>query len=421
MKVLLIGSGGREHAIALKLKENACLTSLFIAPGNAGTADVGKNVPISEDQIDKLFAFAKKEQIDLTIVGPELPLVKGIVDLFRSAGLPIIGPDKHAAQLEGSKQWAKKKMKDYGIPTADSEAFITFESAMAYLQEPKEYPLVIKADGLAAGKGVVISQCFEEAKLALEDCFIHSKFNDAGKTVLIESFLKGEELSIFAFCDGESIVPMIPAQDHKRIFDGDKGPNTGGMGAYSPVPIADECLQKKVYENVFLPLQRGFKKDGIVYKGIIFAGLMVYEGEPSVIEFNARFGDPETQVVLALLQSDLLEIFQAIHKQRLGELSMKWSRGAAACVVMVAGGYPGTYENGKNITIQPFPESTQLIVAGAKRNEKGELLSSGGRVLGLLGKSETLKEAVNKAYQAVHCVNFDGGFYRKDIGKKGLS
>ena len=423
MKVLLIGSGGREHSLALKLADSPKLTQLFIAPGNPGTAQVGENIPIKVSEIDKLVTFAKKEKVDLTFVGPEQPLVDGIVDEFEKQGLVIIGPSKKGAQLEGSKKWAKDFYKKYEIPTASYNVFSDYTAAINYLAEKNIYPIVIKADGLAAGKGVTIDSSFKQASASLTACFIDEVFAEAGKTVVIEKFLQGEEASILAFTDGETVLPMVAAQDHKAIYDGDKGPNTGGMGAYSPAPIVTKEVEKKVYEKIFLPMLEGFKKEGIVYKGILYAGLMIKDGEPSVVEFNVRFGDPETQVVLPRMKNDLLDILVAIKENDLKRIVLEWKEETAVCVVLASGGYPGKYEKGKSITGLSFFENEadmQVIQAGTREDEQGNILTNGGRVLGAVGLDQDLRKAIDKAYVGVDKIEFEGKYCRKDIGFKAL-
>ncbi|NBV41363.1 phosphoribosylamine--glycine ligase [bacterium] len=422
MNILLIGSGGREHAIARQLLQSPLLSKLYVAPGNAGTAEIADNVPISETDISGLLNFALTNKINLTIVGPEAPLVLGITDQFESHGLKIVGPNREAAQLEGSKKWAKDKMVRYGIPTAAYETFTDPEKAIAYIDRQNQFPIVIKADGLAAGKGVVIAQSRDEAQAALNDAMVSKKFSDAGATVVIEQFLQGEEASIFAFTDGKTVLPMVAAQDHKAIFDGDKGPNTGGMGAYSPAPIVTPEVAEKVNNRIFQPLIAGFQKDRIEFKGILFAGLMIHNGEPIVIEFNARFGDPETQVVIPRLKTDLVTIFDAIANRKLDTIELEWRDNAVVCVVIASKGYPDSYEKGFAITGLKEAESTSrwIIHAGTKKNEKGEIVTNGGRVLGVVGQADELKKAIDNAYEGIKDVRFDGAYYRRDIGAKGI-
>jgi phosphoribosylamine--glycine ligase len=422
MKVLLIGSGGREHSIALKLSQSPLLTELFIAPGNAGTAKLGTNLDIKDSDIDGLLNFAKENAIDLTFVGPEAPLVLGIVDDFEAEGLSIVGPNKIGAQLEGSKQWAKEKMKKYGIPTAAFETFTDYESSLSYIKSRNTFPIVIKADGLAAGKGVTVAENYEMAENALKDCFLDKKFSDAGAKVVIEDFLKGEEASIFAFTDGKTILPMVPAQDHKAVFDGDKGPNTGGMGAYSPAPIATQAVQDKVLKSVFQALIQGFNNDGINYKGIVYAGLMIDNDDVSIVEFNARFGDPETQIVLPRLKNDLLEVLIAISKGTLADIELEWHDTATVCVVMASEGYPESYEKGKvitGITDAEAIEGVSVVHAGTKQ-DGDSLVSNGGRVLAVVAEGSDIKSAIDTAYKGVEKVTFEGAYNRTDIGFKAL-
>lgn len=421
MKVLLIGSGGREHAIALSLSKSSLLTSLYVAPGNPGISECATCVPISELDFDALIQFVKANSIDLTFVGPEVPLVHGIVDRFEQEGLCIVGPNLLAAQLEGSKRWAKEKMKSYGIPTASFEVFSEYDAAVSYLNLCSSYPIVLKADGLAAGKGVTVAFSYEEALEMLRECFLTHKFGSSGSEVVIESFLSGEETSVFAFCDGVSFSPMLPAQDHKAIFDGDKGPNTGGMGAYCPAPLVTPDIYQRILSQVFEPLLSGFKRDGIVYKGIIYAGLMISDsGDVNVVEFNCRFGDPETQVVLPLLETDLLSVFIAISQGNLSSLSLKWSSDSAVCVVLASEGYPGAYTTGfpiEGISLAHSYSNVQVIHSGTALKE-GVLCTSGGRVLGVVCVDSYLNQAISEAYQAVEDISFEGKYHRHDIGFK---
>lgn len=424
MKLLLIGSGGREHAIAYRLATSPTCSQLFIAPGNPGTFQCGENVNIAADDIDGLLAFALETSIDLTFVGPEQPLALGIVDAFESKGLTIVGPNKVAAQLESSKAWAKQKYQSYGIPTAVHESFTDYDSAVAYIESRATFPIVIKADGLAAGKGVTIAQSMADAKKALSDCFVDQVFKEAGHCVVIEDFLEGEEASIFAFTDGHTVLPMISAQDHKAIFDGDQGPNTGGMGAYSPAPVVTDAVVQKTMDQIFTPLIQGFKRDGIQYKGILYAGLMINDqGDPYVVEFNIRFGDPETQIVLPKLKNDLVDVLVAISEERLSDVTLDWQDGYSVCVVMAAKGYPGPYEKGQLITgiHESSDEHSVVFHAGTKQTDKGEFVTNGGRVLNVCGDGESLKSAIASAYNRCKSIRFDGAYTRTDIGQKGLS
>ncbi len=423
MKILLIGSGGREHSLSIKLNESPRLSKLFIAPGNAGTSEIGENIPVKETDIYKLLDFAQKEKIDLTIVGPEAPLVAGIVDIFVSHGLRIIGPYKNAAMLEGSKEWAKQIMKECNIPTAKYERFNTFQSALHYLTRKNEYPVVVKADVLASGKGVTVAFSEKEAKHALERCFIQKVFDSAGLTVIIEDFLEGEEASILAFTDGETVYPLAPAQDHKPLYDNDKGPNTGGMGAYSPAPVVTTEIEKIVLDQIFYPLINGLKEKGITYKGIIYAGLMINDGKPYVVEFNVRFGDPETQVVIPRLKNDIIDIFEAIENQTLSNITLEWEENAAVCVILASKGYPEEYEKNKVITgIRDLKnnKSIQVIHAGTKSADN-KLLTCGGRVIGVVGLDKDIETAISRAYEAVDKITFENKYNRLDIGSKALN
>ncbi|MGM0507780.1 MAG: phosphoribosylamine--glycine ligase [Fusobacteriota bacterium] len=420
MKVLIVGNGGRESTIAWKLKESNKVDEIFIAPGNAGTEDFGENIQIKADNIDGLLNFAKKEGIDLTIVGPEVPLILGIVDDFEKEGLKIVGPSKKAAQLEGSKQFSKDLMKKYNIPTAKYETFKNYENAKEYLEKVGA-PIVIKADGLAAGKGVIVAQTLEEAREGLKVIMEDEKFGKAGTKVVIEEFMEGQEASILAFTDGKTIKPMVSSQDHKRIYDGDKGPNTGGMGTYSPAPVITEELNKKIYDKILMPTLEALKKEGIKYKGILYAGLMITKEGPKVVEFNARFGDPETQVILPRLKSDLFDIFMAISEENLDSISIKWDNKATACVVMASEGYPISYEKGYEIRgiKEAFNKGLLVFQAGTK-TEEGKILTNGGRVLGVIGKGDTIRSAVKKVYKNIDTISFKGNYYRKDIAHNAL-
>ncbi|MDA1353545.1 MAG: phosphoribosylamine--glycine ligase [bacterium] len=418
MKILLIGSGGREHALAISLFKSPRLSSLFIAPGNPGTAQLGTNVAIQDTDISGLLAFAVETQIDLTIVGPEAPLAAGISDLFIEAGLAIVGPTQIGAQLESSKAWSKAMMLKAGIPTASYGEFTDHVSAITFIEDAPLFPIVVKADGLAAGKGVTVATDKAMALNALNDCFVNDVFSGAGQKVIIESFLKGEEASIFAFCDGKSFKPMLAAQDHKAIFDGDKGPNTGGMGAYCPAPIVTPAIAKMVNEQVFEPLLAQFKAEGIHYCGIIYAGLMIDGNDVNVVEFNARFGDPETQIVLPHLKTDLIDVFEAMVQGRLSEIELEWLPGAAVCVVMASEGYPGSYAKGRVITgVDSVTGNPYVVHAGTKRDDN-QLLTSGGRVLAVVGQGDDIASAIDSAYKGVDCISFEGAQFRRDIGAK---
>ena len=423
MKILLIGSGGREHSLALKIAESPLLEKIYIAPGNPGTANIGENVPIKINEYEKLIAFVKEKKIDLTFVGPELPLTDGITDLFQKENLAVIGPNKAGSQLESSKEWAKNLLKKYQIPTANFAVFQNYYEAVSYIKEKNTFPIVIKANGLAQGKGVTVASNFVEADESLKKAMLEKIFQEAGSKVVIEDFLEGYEVSILAFTDGETILPLAPAQDHKAIFDHDLGPNTGGMGAYSPVKSVDKELNQKITDKILKPSIEALKNEGINYKGVLYAGLMIKDNEPYVIEFNVRFGDPETQVILPRLKTDLLEIFMAIKNNDLKSIDLQWKSTAAVTVVLAAEGYPGKYETGKNITINPSfyqDHDLQLIYAGTAFDHAKKLVTSGGRVLNVVGLGADLKAAIAKAYQGIGLVHFENMYYRKDIGQKGL-
>ncbi|ART74955.1 phosphoribosylamine--glycine ligase [Sutcliffiella horikoshii] len=418
MKVLVIGKGGREHAIAWKFAQSPSVTEVFIAPGNIGMEAVGKLVPIQESDTDSLIHFAKENQIDLTMVGPEVPLLNGIVDAFQAAGLQVFGPTKAAALIEGSKGFAKDLMKKYGIPTAGYETFTDYEEARTYI-EGKGAPIVLKADGLAAGKGVVVAMTDEEALEAVREMMAESKFGEASSKLVIEEFLEGEEFSFMAFVNGEKVYPMVIAQDHKRAFDGDMGPNTGGMGAYSPVPQIPNSVVEEALETVLLPTAKAMVDEGRSFVGILYAGLILTKKGPKVIEFNARFGDPETQVVLPRLESDLAEVLTGVLRGD-EELELKWSEASVVGVVMASKGYPEAYENGA--VIEGADQVGEGLVFHAGTEAKaGKLVTNGGRVLLVAAQSDSLEEAQKKVYEELRKVKCDNLFYRKDIAHKAIA
>jgi phosphoribosylamine--glycine ligase len=428
MKILVIGSGGREHALCWKIAQSAKVEKIYCTPGNAGTAQVAVNVPIAADDIDDLILLVQKNKIDLTVVGPEAPLVAGIVDRFEAAGLRIFGPPRDAAQLEGSKNFAKEIMKKYGVPTANCETFTEIDAALKCLEKTQDHLPVLKADGLAAGKGVIIPKTYAEAKAACVSILKDKTFGEAGRTLLVEECLVGEEASILAFCDGEHFIPMVSAQDHKRVYDNDEGPNTGGMGAYSPAPVVTDEVLQIVSTQVFAPMIEGMKKEGKPYKGVLYAGIMLTKNGPRVLEFNCRFGDPETQPILMRLKSDLVEVMEACIDGRLDKVKLEWDSRAAVCVVMAAGGYPGAYENEKFISgleeAANLPD-TVVFHAGTRLEHrpectalKAQIVTWGGRVLGVTALGKSIKEAIENTYRAVSKISFEGMHYRKDIGKK---
>jgi phosphoribosylamine--glycine ligase len=421
-KVLVVGSGGREHALALALHQSEAVGKVYVAPGNAGTASFAENVEISAKDIPALRDFAKKKCIDLTVVGPEAPLVAGIVDEFQAAGLPVFGPTALAAQVEGSKVFAKELMQNAGVPTADAYTCETLDDAERCIQDLGA-PVVVKADGLAAGKGVTVAVTEEEAFAAAEAALVKGKFGDAGKRVLIEDYLTGEEVSILAVTDGERIVSMIPSQDHKRAYDGDEGPNTGGMGAYAPAPVVDDAVLGKIERQILIPVIKALADGGTPYSGVLYAGLMFdFEG-PKVLEFNCRFGDPELQAILPLLRSDFYELCAKTAAGDLGETELEWSRRAAVTVVTVSGGYPGKYESGFEIAgLDELEDDPDIIVYHAGTKLDGDkIVTAGGRVLGVTAIQGDIAKAVKKAYSAVNKIKYKDIYFRKDIGYKALA
>jgi phosphoribosylamine---glycine ligase len=419
MQVLVIGGGGREHALVWKIKQSPRVEKIFCAPGNAGTAEIAENISIAAVDIKGLLEFALQKEIGLTVVGPEQPLVKGIVDQFEEKGLRIFGPNERAAELEGSKSFSKYIMKKYALPTAEYKTFNSADIAKKYIKI-KNCPLVVKADGLAAGKGVLLCQTTDESLAAVDLIMGKRSFGEAGDQIVVEEFLEGEEVSVLAFCDGQTIVLMDSAQDHKSAYDGDKGPNTGGMGAYSPAPIFTETMRQKVRDRIMLPMIRAMQQEGRPYKGILYAGLMLTKTGPQILEFNARFGDPETQPLLARMDSDIIPIFEACIDGTLDQCSLEWKNESSVCVVMAAKGYPNSYDKGKPIS--GFKEVNELpgvmvFHAGTTQHD-GEVLTSGGRVLGVTATGENIATAISRAYEAVEKIQWDGIHYRKDIGHR---
>lgn len=425
MKVLMIGGGGREHALAWKLAQSAQVEQVFVAPGNAGTATEAKlaNVAIDATDLDGLVAFARNEQISLTVVGPEAPLVAGVVDRFQAAGLAIFGPSQAAAQLEGSKSFTKDFLARHNIPSADYQTFTEVDPALAYLHKMGA-PIVIKADGLAAGKGVIVALSEVEAEAAIRDMLEANAFGDAGARVVIEEFLEGEEASFIVMVDGENVVPMATSQDHKRAYDGDTGPNTGGMGAYSPAPVVTPEVDARIMEQVILPTVRGMAAEGNAYTGFLYAGLMIdAAGNPKVIEYNCRFGDPETQPIMLRLTSDLAELCLAGAEGKLAGRTCEWDARAAVGVVMAAGGYPGSYRKGD--VIHGFAEAEQtgckVFHAGTAQNAQGEITTAGGRVLCVTALGNSVSEAQQQAYLGVDAIRWDGAEYRRDIAYRAIA
>ncbi len=421
MKVLVIGSGGREHALVWKIVQSPLVDKVYCAPGNPGIQALAECVAIGVNEMERLAAFAADTAVDLTVVGPEDPLANGIADLFSARGLAVFGPSAAAARLEGSKAFAKDAMGRYGIPTAEYAEFDQADEALDYVRA-KGAPIVIKADGLAAGKGVTVARTVEEAEKAVREAMVERIFGGAGATVVIEECLVGEEASILAFSDGKTIVPMVPSQDHKPVFDGDEGPNTGGMGAYSPAPVVSPGLLAEIQRTVLEPCIRGMAKDGCPYRGVLYAGLMITEAGPKVIEFNVRFGDPETQVVLPRMRTDVVPVFQACCEGRLDSVPIEWDSGACVTVVMASGGYPKDYAKGKVIKgiAEAEAEAGVVVFHAGTRRDGGNLLTNGGRVLNVTAQDDTIASAIDKAYRAVKKIHFEGAHHRTDIGGKAL-
>lgn len=421
MKILVVGGGGREHALVWKISQSRRVSKIYCAPGNAGISKQAEIVSIKANDLDGLLKFALREEIDLTVIGPEEPLTKGIVDIFESNGLPIFGPSKKAAQIEGSKVFAKEMMMKYHIPTASFEIFNNRREAIDYIRK-KGAPIVVKADGLAGGKGAIVCKTIEEAIKAVERIMVEKIFGEAGSRIVVEEYLVGEEASYIAFTDGKSILPLASSQDHKAVFDGDEGPNTGGMGAYSPAPVVTNEVHEKIIEKILRPIIYGMNEEGSSYKGVIYAGLMIHEGEPKVLEFNARFGDPETQPVLIRMKGDIVPILEACIKGELSRCKIEWDKKASVCVVMTSKGYPGDYEKGKVIKGLDEVSSMEDIFVFHAGTEirQGMVVTNGGRVLGVTGLGEDIQKAIERTYNAVRKISWEGVHYRTDIGYKAL-
>ncbi|MBN1957096.1 MAG: phosphoribosylamine--glycine ligase [Desulfuromonadales bacterium] len=422
MKILVVGGGGREHALCWKIAQSPLVEKIYCAPGNPGIAELAECVHIGADEIETLCEFAQAEAVDLTVVGPEVPLTMGIVDRFQSAGLDIFGPDKAAAQIEGSKDFSKSLMARYHIPTAEYQTFTDHAAAVAYVRE-RGAPIVIKADGLAAGKGVVVAMTEEQAIEALNDIMLDKVFGAAGVRVVIEEFMSGEEASFFAFTDGRNVLPLASSQDHKRVYDNDEGPNTGGMGAYSPAPVVTEELHDLIVKTIVRPTIAGMAQDGCPYRGILYVGLMIKDGKPRVVEFNARFGDPEAQPLLMRMKSDIVPVLQACARGELTQDAIEWHDKAAVCVVMASGGYPETFE--KDLPIAGLDAAARIqdlmVFHAGTRFKDGQIVNSGGRVLGVTGLGNTVKEAIDKAYEGTALIAWKDVHYRKDIGARALN
>jgi len=421
MKVLVIGSGGREHALVWKISQSPKIKKIYCAPGSAGIGELAECVAIAPEQIEKLAEFAEREKIHLTVVGPELPLTLGIADLFESRGLRIFGPNRAAAQLEGSKAFAKEILKANHIPTAAFETFADATAAKRYLAQVKP-TYVVKADGLAAGKGVLICASRQEAEAAIDEILVRKAFGQAGEKLVIEEYLDGEEASFMALTDGEHILPLASSQDHKRVFDDDQGPNTGGMGAYSPAPVVTPAIHRRIMDEVLTPLLAGLKQRGIRYRGVIYAGVMITKDGPKVLEFNARFGDPECQPIMLRLKSDLVPLLEATIDGRLDQVLPEWYDDPAVCVVLCAGGYPGSYDKGKEIRgldkLKHWDKGFVFHAGTAK--DDGRWITAGGRVLGVTARGGNVADAVKEVYRAVEEISWDGMHYRKDIARRAL-
>lgn len=421
MRVLVVGGGGREHALVWKISRNSSISKIFAAPGNAGMASLAECVDLDINDNEAVATFAADNQVDLTVIGPEAPLTNGIVDVFTARGLRVFGPNGEAAQMEGSKKFAKEIMKKAGVIAAASETFTDHDEAFRYLDKVGA-PVVIKADGLAAGKGVTVCETVDQAKAAITECLLDKRFGSAGDVCMVEEFLVGPELTVMALTDGETVLPLLPAQDHKPALDGDKGPNTGGMGAYSPVPKVSKETYDWIVDNVLKKTVAALRDEGIIYKGVLYAGMILTDKGPVVLEFNARFGDPEAQVILPLLDSDIVELMMATTEGNLKDYKLNWTDKMCVSVVMASGGYPGDYPTGKEITgLDNLGDIPGLVVfhAGTKLVD-GKIVTSGGRVLNVTGFGKDVHEARDRAYAGIDRIKFDGAYYRKDIALKAI-
>lgn len=421
MRVLLVGSGGREHALAWKMAQSSRLRQLYCAPGNPGTAELGENVEVKPDDVAGLVTFAREQQIDLVVVGPENPLCAGLVDELSAAGIRAFGPDRSAARIEGDKAFAKELMRHRSVPTADARIFDKYRDARTYIAS-RDHPVVLKAAGLAAGKGVIVCDDPADALLALERIMVGREFGRAGDVVVVEEKLAGPEVSLLAFVDRNNIYIMDSAQDHKPIGEGDTGPNTGGMGAYSPTTLLDDALVRQIQAEILVPIVDAMRTQGITYRGVLYTGLMLTQGGPKVLEFNCRFGDPETQPLLMRLRTDLLDVFDAVIDDRLDRITLQWDPRPAVCVVMAAGGYPGKYERGKAISgLEEVAAMRDVVVFHAgTRKVANRVVTDGGRVLGVTALGNSITEARMQAYDACAKISWEGAYYRRDIGAKAL-
>lgn len=422
MDVLVVGSGGREHALVWKLAQSMRVNKLYCAPGNPGIGQIAECIDIKVDAVEELVAFVEKNKVELTIVGPEAPLLAGLVDALDAKGFKAFGPTKAAAEIEGSKAFAKDLMRKYNIPTAQYSVFTDMHEALAYIEQ-KGAPIVVKADGLAAGKGVIVAMDKQTAIDAVKAIMGDKVFGSAGNQVVLEEYLEGEEASLLAFSDGVRVVPMLAAQDHKRIFDNDEGPNTGGMGTYAPAPVVTDAIRQQVIDEILQPTIMAMASEGRPYKGVLYAGLMITRQGPKTIEFNARFGDPETQVILPLLETDLVDICEAVVDGTLDQQMITWDEGAAVCVVMASAGYPGEYEKGKEIEGLAAADDTDGVItfhAGTAKQDR-KVVTAGGRVLGVTARGASIADAIMRAYQGVAKISFSGMQYRRDIGHRALN
>jgi phosphoribosylamine--glycine ligase len=423
MRILIIGSGGREHALAWKVAQDPAVTSILAAPGSAGISECAECLAVAVDDVEGLAGLAAERGVDLTIVGPEVPLAAGIVDVFESRGLRIFGPNRSAARLEASKAFMKSVLADAGVPTALHGEFTKIEPALGFAAE-LGFPVVVKADGLAAGKGVVICEGEREARVAISSMLHGGAFGDAGRRVVVEEFLRGEEVSFLALTDGANIIPLEPSQDHKTVFDGDQGPNTGGMGAYSPAPVIDAAMSRHIVERILIPTVSALRARDVHFRGVLYAGLMMTAEGPKVLEYNARFGDPECQPLMMRLESSLVELVDACIEGRADRVRPRWSRDAAVCVVMTAEGYPGAYRKGdiiEGLDSARACENTVIFHAGTARDDAGHWVTAGGRVLGVTARGATIGVAIERAYRATACIRWRGVHYRKDIGHRALA
>ena len=415
MKVLVIGSGGREHAISYALSKSNKVTELHALPGNPGISKIGKCIPGSVEDLELILQTSKQEKYDLVVIGPEVPLCMGLADLLTDNGFKVFGPKQQAAQLEGSKAFSKRFMTKYNIPTAKFEEVDSYEEAIAALKQ-FSYPVVVKADGLAAGKGVVICESYEEADNALKELMVEKSLASAGSKVVLEEFLEGFECSLLCFTDGETIVPMVSSKDHKQIYDGNKGPNTGGMGTFSPNPFLEKEIEDTFNDEVLVPFMNGLKQENMDFRGVIFIGLMIKDGHAKVLEFNVRFGDPETQSILLRLDSDLYEIMEAVAMKKLNTVDVKWKESHVGCLVLASAGYPNKYEKGQVITGLDDVEEDIIVFHAGTKFQDGNVVTNGGRVLNICAEGENLESVRAKLYKAAEVINFDGKYYRKDIG-----